>query len=94
MKWIQSWWFRIIAGRIVAVNKPRNRTVIFRLTQEEYQHLEAISTAGGARSLSDFARSKVLHGDDSASPSLAEIEKKLDQLAGALEGLARILVRD
>lgn len=73
----------------MAVNKPRNRTVIFRLTQEEYQHLEAIS--GGARSLSDFARSKVLRADDPAAPSLAEIQKKLDDLAGAVEGLARTL---
>jgi hypothetical protein len=68
--------------------------VIFRLTQEEYQHLETICSAGGARSLSDFARSKVLRGEDGSQPSLAEIEKKLDELAGAVQVLARTLTRD
>jgi hypothetical protein len=75
----------------MAVNKPRNRIVIFRLTQEEYRQLESVSTADGARSLSEFARSKVLNG--SSEPSLAELKKKLDELAGAVEGLARILVK-
>ena len=80
----------------MAVNKPRNRTVIFRLTQDEYKQLETISTAGGARSLSEFARSRVLQGNavsGNGEPSLAEIEKKLDELAGAVQGLARILVK-
>jgi hypothetical protein len=75
----------------MAVSKPRNRIVIFRLTQDEYRQLESVSTAGGARSLSEFARSKVLHG--SSEPSLAELKRKLDELAGAVEGLARILVK-
>ena len=76
----------------MAVNNPRNRTVIFRLTQEEYQQLEAICSAGGARSLSDFARSKVLRADERApGPSLAEIEKKIDELAGVVEILARTI---
>jgi hypothetical protein len=42
----------------MAVNKPRNRTLIFRLTQEEYDSLQAASS--GARSLSDFARERLL----------------------------------
>ncbi len=42
----------------MAVNKPRNRTLIFRLTQDEYDCLQAASS--GARSLSDFAREKLL----------------------------------
>lgn len=73
----------------MAVLKPRNRLVIFRLTQEEYQQLETVSAAGGARSLSEFARSRVLHG--AGEPSLAELKQKLDDLAGAVEGLTRIL---
>jgi hypothetical protein len=75
----------------MAVSKPRNRLVIFRLTQEEYQQLESVSTAGGARSLSEFARSKVLRG--TGEPSLAELERKLDELAGVVEGLAKSLVK-
>ena len=73
----------------MAVSKPRNRIVIFRLTQDEYRQLESVSTAGGARSLSEFARSKVLHGG--SEPSLAELKSKLDELAGAVAGLARSL---
>jgi hypothetical protein len=42
----------------MAVNKPRNRTLIFRLTQDEYDCLQAASS--GARSLSDFARERLL----------------------------------
>jgi|HubBroStandDraft_1064217.scaffolds.fasta_scaffold1556112_1 hypothetical protein len=76
----------------MAVSKPRNRLVIFRLTQEEFQQLETVSTAGGARSLSEFARSKVLNGA-SGEPSLAELERKLDELTGVVEGLAKILVK-
>src|SRR6266849_3454740 len=40
--------------------KPRTRSVIFRLTQEEYGNLKAACSASSARSISDFARSKVL----------------------------------
>jgi len=42
----------------MAVNKPRNRTLIFRLTEDEYECLQAASS--GARSLSDFARERLL----------------------------------
>jgi hypothetical protein len=73
----------------MAVTKPRNRLVIFRLTQEEYQQLETVSTAGGARSLSEFARSRVLNG--AGEPSLTELKQKLDELTGAVQGLTRIL---
>jgi hypothetical protein len=74
----------------MAVTKPRNRLVIFRLTQEEYQQLETVSAAGGARSLSEFARSRVLNGAG-GEPSLTELKQKLDELAGAVEGLTRML---
>ena len=77
----------------MAVTKPRNRCVIFRLTQEEFQYLETVTSASGARSLSEFARLKVLRGAQSAEPSLAEIEKKLDELAGAVQVLQHILVK-
>jgi|HubBroStandDraft_6_1064221.scaffolds.fasta_scaffold580971_2 hypothetical protein len=42
----------------MAVSKPRNRTIICRLTQDEYDSLQAASS--GARSLSDFARERLL----------------------------------
>jgi hypothetical protein len=42
----------------MGVNKPRNRTLIFRLSEDEYECLQAASS--GARSLSDFARERLM----------------------------------
>lgn len=77
----------------MAITKPRNRIVIFRLTEDEYERLEAACSEGGARSLSDFARSKVLGNSVGPQTSLVEIERRLNDLAGAVEDLARILMR-
>lgn len=41
-------------------NKPRNRIVVFRLSQEEYRLLQEACSRAGARNLSDFTRSEVL----------------------------------
>jgi hypothetical protein len=45
--------------------KPRNRVVVFRLSQEEYRSLQEACTRAGARNLSDFTRSEVLDCLDS-----------------------------
>ena len=65
--------------------KPRTRSVVFRLTQEEYQRLKATCSASGARSISDFARSKVL--SSTGQPSLAGLEKKLDEINTSVQQL-------
>jgi len=41
-------------------NHPRNRIVVFRLTQEEYRSLQEACQRAGARNLSDFTRAEVL----------------------------------
>jgi hypothetical protein len=41
-------------------NRPRNRIVIYRLTQDEYQALKEACGRRAARSLSDFTRCEVL----------------------------------
>jgi hypothetical protein len=41
-------------------SKPRNRVVVFRLSQEEYRSLQDACNRAGARNLSDFTRSEVL----------------------------------
>ncbi len=64
----------------MAVNKPRNRTLIFRLTQDEYDHLQAASS--GARSLSDFARERLL-GAIERPP----IDQQLTELKGMISEL-------
>jgi len=42
-------------------NEPKRRAVIFRLNEREYARLKALAKASGARSLSDFARSRLLY---------------------------------
>ncbi len=41
-------------------SKPRNRIVVFRLSQDEYRSLQDACIRAGARNLSDFTRSEVL----------------------------------
>lgn len=67
------------------VNKPRKRTLIFRLTQDEYDSLQTASS--GARSLSDFARNKLLGSIDVApiDVQLHEIKSTVDRLAELIE---------
>ena len=68
----------------MAVNKPRNRTLIFRVTQDEYECLRAASS--GARSLSDFAREKLLGSVDShVDAQLLELKSTVERLAARLE---------
>lgn len=69
----------------MAVTKPRNRIIIFRLTQEEYQRLHEASA--GARSLSEFARAKLLSalGNDPIDARLNALNSRLDRLASLLE---------
>src|SRR5688572_28837523 len=40
----------------MAVLRKRNKLVSFRLSEQEYEALQNISTSEGARSISDFAR--------------------------------------
>ena len=69
----------------MAVIKPRNRILIFRLTQDEYHALQAASS--GARSLSEFARGKLM-GSLDAPPidvQLTELKSKVARIAELLE---------
>lgn len=65
----------------MAVSKPRNRILIFRLTEEEYATLQAASA--GARSLSEFARGKLM-GAIQPDP-LADLHTKIDRIEQLLE---------
>jgi hypothetical protein len=68
----------------MAVTKPRNKTLIFRLTQDEYDSLQAASS--GARSLSDFARNKLLRSIDTPP-----IDVKLHELTSTVNRLAELI---
>lgn len=69
----------------MAVTKPRNKILIFRLTQEEYQTLQSASS--GARSLSDFARTKLLRslGEPAIDQQLLELKSTVARIAQILE---------
>lgn len=41
-------------------SNPRNRVVVFRLSQDEYRSLKEACERAGARNLSDFTRSEIL----------------------------------
>jgi hypothetical protein len=69
----------------MAVQKPRNRMLIFRLTEDEYESLQVASN--GSRSLSEFARAKLMGslGPNPVDTQLSEIKTKVERLAALLE---------
>jgi hypothetical protein len=71
----------------MAVNRPRNRILIFRLTQDEYQTLQAASSEKGARSLSEFARGKLLGslGAPALDEQILELKTAVTRIAQLLE---------
>ena len=68
----------------MAVVNPRNRTVVFRVTQDEYEALRAVSASSGARNISDFVRSTVMASvgtlGTAGSESLTEMSRTLASL--------------
>jgi hypothetical protein len=71
----------------MAVTKPRNKVLIFRLTQDEYQALQTASS--GARSLSDFARTKLMRSLD--EPAL---DRQLLELKSTVLRIAELLEKE
>ena len=69
----------------MAVSNPRNRTLLCRLTQEEYDQLQAASS--GARSLSDFARERLLGAiaPPAVDQQLAELKQRVERIEERLE---------
>ena len=67
------------------VSKPRNRILIFRLTEEEYAAIQTASA--GARSLSDFARTKLLNAIDPhpVNVQLSDLQSKVARIEQPLE---------
>jgi len=69
----------------MAVSKPRNRILIFRLTQDEYEALQAASS--GARSLSEFARGRLMGslGAPALDQSIRDLNSKVSRIAELLD---------
>ena len=72
----------------MAVLKPRNRLVYFRVSEEEFEQFTRVCEQEGARSISDLVRSAMSrtvngsHADD--EEPVAGRLRKLDDLIGAL----------
>jgi hypothetical protein len=69
----------------------RNRMVVFRLSQAEYDRLRAACVAAGGRSLSDFTRSGLLtmvetdNSDSVIERKFVEIDRKLNVLQALIQ---------
>jgi hypothetical protein len=69
----------------MAVNKPRNKILIFRLSEDEYTTLQSASS--GSRSLSEFARAKLMAslGSNPIDSQLTELKTTVARIAQLLE---------
>jgi uncharacterized protein (DUF1778 family) len=80
----------------MAPAKARRRLVNFRLTQDEYDHLKEASSAAGAHSLSDFARTTLLTAVDPSiytTRSTQSITRQIDRLQSSIRLLSALLER-
>ena len=69
--------------------KPRNRMVVFRLTQDEYESVKSVWMMRGARNLSDFARTALLLSAEHDRQTV--LEKKIEHLQAAMERMSHLL---
>jgi uncharacterized protein with PIN domain len=77
----------------------RDRLVIFRLSQDEYEKLKAASERTGARNLSDFTRGEILNAlnsraagnvEQTLEQNMADLKATMLSLQTALEGVNRV----
>jgi hypothetical protein len=81
-------------GVRMATLNQRNRIVVFRLTQDEYNSLKSACVASGGRNMSDFTRSELLtivqsNGHSSAiEQKFAALDRKLTDLHNLVQRIA------
>jgi len=69
--------------------KRRNRIVVFRLSQDEYEGLKAACAERGAASISSFARADLLTSLEHNRSS--EVSRALSNLETSVQRMTRIL---
>lgn len=84
-------WWSLMAAVKSNIVKSRTKAIVFRITEENYARLESKTQASGARSLSEFARSKLLRAV--GEPSLVEVGRKLSELETAVQHLAELFAQ-
>jgi hypothetical protein len=78
----------------MAILKRRDRIVLFRLSQDEYERLRAACEEDGAASISAFARSEILKVIDSerrspVSQQLSSLQSSVELITQRLEAIVK-----
>jgi len=83
----------------MAVLKPRERLVYFRITEDEFHQFAGVCEQAGARSISDLARNAVQRliaegnrerEDNGLAPKMQSLEKLIAQVTEQLEMLTKL----
>jgi hypothetical protein len=75
----------------------RTRTVVFRVTQSEYDQLKDACSGSGARNLSDYTRTELLSHIQADAQGMTvperfnEIDRKLGELSQAVSRISEIV---
>jgi DNA-binding transcriptional regulator GbsR (MarR family) len=86
----------------MAVLKPRERLVYFRVTEDEFHQFASVCEQEGARSISDLARSAVQRliaecnrerEAERLAPKMELLEKLIAEVTCQLQSLARLRAR-
>jgi hypothetical protein len=77
----------------VAVLRPRERLVYFRISEDEFRQFSSVCEQGGARSVSDLARNAVqrLIADGHQQRQGQELEEKMRVLEGLIAAVTQQL---
>jgi hypothetical protein len=77
----------------VAVLKPRERLVYFRISEDEFRQFSSVCEQGGARSVSDLARNAVqrLIAEGQRQREGHELEEKMRVLEGLIAAVTQQL---
>ena len=77
----------------MAVLKPRERLVYFRISEDEFRQFSSVCEQGGARSVSDLARNAVqrLIADGQRQREGQELEEKMRVLEGLIAAVTQQL---
>jgi hypothetical protein len=88
----------------MAIIKRRDRFVLFRLSQDEYQRLRSACEEDGAASISAFARSEILKvldrdkvldrsGFSAVSEQVSSLQSSMELITQMLEGIVKSSTR-
>jgi len=73
---------------VQTLHKLKNRSIIFRVTDEDFVRLKTASNLRGARCLSDFARTVMLGTESGVEEKIQSLDGRLAAVEG---GLSRVI---